>query len=61
MKQQIGSFVKTKPLQNGEITLSFTDVGKSCTSHKFLTWEIQMYVYLTLFTKIKLSQKFLNL
>ena len=24
------SFVKTKSSQNGEITLSFTDIGKSC-------------------------------
>ena len=30
------SFVKIKTLRNEEITLQFTDVGKSCPSHKFL-------------------------
>ena len=29
------SFVKIEPSKNGEITKSFTDVGKSCPSHKF--------------------------
>ena len=31
------SFVKIKSSQNGEITLSFTDLGKSCISDEFLT------------------------
>ena len=31
------SFVKIKSSRNGEITLSFTDKGKSCRSRKFLT------------------------
>ena len=31
------SFMKIKPSQNGKITLSFTDVGESCPSCKFLT------------------------
>ena len=30
------SFVEMKPSQNREITLPFTDVGKSCTSNTFL-------------------------
>ena len=55
---KLRSFVKIKPLRNGEITLSFTDVGKSSPSHEFLTWQICL---LTLFTKIKLSRKIPNL
>ena len=31
------SFVKIGPSRNGEITMSFTDVGKSCPSREFLT------------------------
>ena len=46
---KLHSFVKIKLSQNGEITLSFTDIGKSCSSHKFLTWQICL---LTLFAKI---------
>ena len=46
------SFVKIKPLWNGENTLSFTDVGN------FLKWQICL---LTLFAKIKFSPKFSNL
>ena len=34
------SFVKIIPFRNGEITLSFTDVGKSCLSRDFLPWQI---------------------
>ena len=52
------SFVKIKPSRNGDITLSFTDIGKSCPSHDFLTWQICL---LTLFVKIKFLQKFRNL
>ena len=44
------SFVKIKSLQNGEITLLFTDIGKSYPSRKFLAWQIRL---LTLFAKIK--------
>ena len=29
------NFVKIKPSGNGEIILSFTDIGKSCPSHEF--------------------------
>ena len=29
-----------KPSGNGEITLSFTDVGKSCPNHEFVTLQI---------------------
>ena len=49
-------FVKNKnPCQ---IILSFTDIGKSCPSREFITLQICLS---TLFAKIKLSQKFLNL
>ena len=34
------SFLKIIPFRNGEITLSFTDVGKSCLSRDFLPWQI---------------------
>ena len=34
------SFVKIKPSQIGEITLSFTDIGKSRHFHEFLTSQI---------------------
>ena len=37
------SFVKINPSQNGEITLSFTDLGKSYTSLEFLTWQICLH------------------
>ena len=54
----MGSFVKIKPSPNCNITLSFTDVGKSCHSRKFLTSQICL---LTLFAKIKFLTKFPNL
>ena len=44
--------------QNGEITLSFTDVGKSYPSHEFLMRQVCL---LTLFAKIKFLQNFSNL
>ena len=47
------SFVKMKSSRNVEITLSFTDAGKSCPSHEFLTSQICL---LTLFAKLKLSR-----
>ena len=34
------SFLETKPLQNGDIILSFTDVGKLGPSHEILTSQI---------------------
>ena len=46
------SIVKIESSRNGKITLSITDIGKSCTSREFL--EPQEYL-LTLFAKIKLS------
>ena len=36
----VRSYVKLKPSRNGEITLSFTDVGKSCPRSKFLIPQI---------------------
>ena len=36
----MGSFVKIKSSQNVEITQSFTDIGKSCPSPKFLASQI---------------------
>ena len=56
------NFLKIKPSQNGEITLSFTDVGQSCCGREFLTWQICSCEFLTwqiclltLFAKIKFS------
>ena len=37
------SFVKIKPSQNGEITLLFTDVGKSCPSFEFSMLKICIF------------------
>ena len=51
------NFVKIKPSRNGEITLSFTDIGKSCPSRILLTRKYD----LTPFAKIKFSRKFPNL
>ena len=50
------SLVKIKPSRNGEITLSFTDVGKSCHSRD-LTWQIHASL-LSLFAKNKFSRKY---
>ena len=52
------SFVKIKSWQNGEITLSFTDIEKSCPSREFLASQICL---LTLFARIKTSRKFPDL
>ena len=52
------SFVKIKSSPNGAITLSITDIGKSCPSREFLVSQICL---LTLFAKIKFSRKFPNL
>ena len=52
------SSMKIKPLQNEEITVMFTDVGKSCPSREFLTWQMRL---LMIFVKIKFSRKFPNL
>ena len=43
-------FVKINPSRNGEITLSFTDIGKFCHCHKLLR-RIRICLF-TLFTKI---------
>ena len=43
------SYVKIKSSRNGEITLFFTDISKSCPSPTFLTLQICL---LTVFTKI---------
>ena len=49
---------ENKTLTNREITLSFTEIGKSRPCRKFLTAQICV---LTLFAKIKFSRKFPNL
>ena len=51
-------FRENKPSRNGDITLSFTDICKSCPCHKILTWQICL---LTLFAKINILRKFPNL
>ena len=48
------SFTKIKSSRNGEITLSFTDEGKSCPSRNILMSQICNL----LFTKMKFSRKF---
>ena len=48
------SFVKIKSLRNRDITLSFTDISKSCPSRKFLPSQVHVCL-LTLLAKIKLS------
>ena len=50
--------MKIKSSKNGEITLSFTDIVKSCPSRDILASQV---CYLTLFAKIKFSQKFPDL
>ena len=55
---KLRSFLKTKSSRNGDITLSFIDIGKSCPCRNFLTAHICV---LTLFVNIKLSRKFPNL
>ena len=54
------SFVKIKPSQIDDITLSFTDIGtcKSCPVRDFITSQMCL---LALFAKIKFSRKFANL
>ena len=52
------SFVKIKSSPNAEITLSFTEMGKSCHSPDFLLSQICI---LTLFAKIRFSRKFPDL
>ena len=52
------SLAKIKSSQNGEITLSFTAVGKSCSSCESLMSQICI---LMLSVKIKFSRKFPNL
>ena len=47
------SFTKINLSRNGEITLSFTGIGKSCLCVKFLTTQICL---LTLFAKIKFCE-----
>ena len=44
------SFMKTKPWQNGETTMYFTDIGNSYPTCEFLSSQIRL---LTLFAKIK--------
>ena len=48
------SFMKIKPSQNGKITLSFIDIGKSCLSHELFT---SLICLLMLFREIKFLAK----
>ena len=52
------SFVKIKPSRNGEITLTFIDMAKSCLSREFFT---SLICLLMLFAKVKFSRKFPDL
>ena len=47
--------MKIKSSGNGEITLSITDIGKSCTSREFLARQVFL---LTLFSKINSRKNF---
>ena len=47
------SFVKIKSSRNGEITLSLTDIEKSCPSREYLAWQKCLF---TLFVKIKFAK-----
>ena len=38
--------MRMKPLRNGEITLSFTDKGKTCPSHNFIASQIYLLTLL---------------
>ena len=49
------SFVKTKSSRNGEITLSFTDIGESCHSRECLASQISLLMHIA---KIAFSRKF---
>ena len=51
-------FSRNFTAKKGEITLSFTDIGNSCPSREYLTFQICI---LTLFAKIKFSRKFPDL
>ena len=55
---EIIKFRENTILAKWRINLSFTDIGKSCPSHDFLTYHICL---LTLFAKIKFSRKFPDL
>ena len=55
---KLRSFLKTKSSRNGDITLSFIDIGKSCPSRNFLTAHICV---LTLFVNIKFSRTGISL
>ena len=47
--RNFAKFRENKISRNGEITLSFNDIGKSCPNSEFLTPQIYL---LTLFAKI---------
>ena len=47
--------LKIKTLRNNNITLLFTDVGKPCTSHTFLTLQLCLIM---LFSKNKILPNF---
>ena len=51
------SLAKIKPSQNEKISLSFTDVGKSCKTRKYFTWQMSFNAI----REIKFSGKFSNL
>ena len=52
------SFLKIKSFRNGKITLSFTDIGKSCPSPNFLVSQICLSTHIA---KIKFSRNFPDL
>ena len=52
------SFVKIKSSQNGEVTLLFTDIGKSCLSREFL---MSLICFFNANRKNKILAKIFNL
>ena len=58
------NFPKIKPSQNGKITLSLTDIGKSCPTHKTLMSQIcilTLLVKINFFTCEKIGNNSTNL
>ena len=49
------SFVKIKSSPNGEITLSFTDISKSCPNRNFFTSQICLLTLLAKFPNLQPS------
>ena len=47
------SFAKIKPSRNDEITLPFTEIGKSCPSSEFLTSQICLLMLFAIISNLQ--------